>query len=761
MKKIIFLLCFMFLLLTSCKDNSIDSIYKEFINSDYFKEKLTVTVDNKTEKIGTLEIGDNSFLLQIANSAQFLYFKAKNTTLNFYMNQKFTMIDIPFTDSSTSDLPILIKEKKKTEFGFTITYEFKKTEGIEEFLDDTTFDIDFYLTKKRITQIKFVLPEVIEKLIGYQVTILLQNIEYGAMKEFAPNVSSYEFLDNNTFINHCLATFFPGTFPSTTEYELDIFGGNIITTKVNEEPIVTGYLKPDINVHKIYKLTLTIEDDIDYSIPGEYNTYASVVFEGFKYTTSVCIRVVEPNYELSLWETLTVPINGPLDFPCNLYDSNLGFIPLEASNLTYSDNFDITKEGVYTVIVSTEYEGKTYSKECVIEVKDPKYEIKLINEYDLIFKQNSNINLDDIDVILKASNPYFRDYYLKANIVGYVDVSCIGEYPVTLSVTVNDQTYTKDFTVQIINSQIDLQDTIEIESDIVDVFRIDDYLLLATSTSLYKYDIHTNQVVGKIDLLCQFNHYYYKDSYLYVTANYPYTSEYLENDEYSGTVNKISFDDFSLVSQVEVNFFPYSIFVDKRNQAIITMGLNQHVDLISLDFETKVWEKIDSIYMKSEIYYSHQEDAFILISTQTTEDPRYYVWNKAKESFVFKSYIYSNEGNCSFEKGQYINDACVIFFKSDSIWDYTFHDSVENKNLTLNAYTQAEHDYIEGNILYRSYLPYGTGTIYLVKYNLESNLFTYKQINSNTTEGKFEFYENMIYLLNNTTGKIEVYKYTD
>lgn len=52
----------------------------------------------------------------------------------------------------------------------------------------------------------------------------------------------------------------------------------------------------------------------------------------------------------------------------------------------------------------------------------------------------------------------------------------------------------------------------------------------------------------------------------------------------SGTVNKISFDDFSLLNQVEVNFFPYSIFVDKRNQAIVTMGFNQHVNLISLRF---------------------------------------------------------------------------------------------------------------------------------------------------------------------------------
>lgn len=45
------------------------------------------------------------------------------------------------------------------------------------------------------------------------------------------------------------------------------------------------------------------------SIPGEYNTYASVVFDDFKFTKSVCIKVIEPNYQLSIWDFLIVPIN--------------------------------------------------------------------------------------------------------------------------------------------------------------------------------------------------------------------------------------------------------------------------------------------------------------------------------------------------------------------------------------------------------------------------------------------------------------------
>lgn len=101
-----------------------------------------------------------------------------------------------------------------------------------------------------------------ENLIGHQVAILLEDIEYGKEKNFAPNVSSYEYLGNNTFINHCLSTLFPELFPPIIDYELDIIGGDIITTKVNEKPIVTGYLRPNANDYKTYKVNLTIEDDI-------------------------------------------------------------------------------------------------------------------------------------------------------------------------------------------------------------------------------------------------------------------------------------------------------------------------------------------------------------------------------------------------------------------------------------------------------------------------------------------------------------------
>ena len=111
MKKIILVLCFMFFLLTGCKEKNIDSIYKEFIKSDYFKGTLSVTVDNETEKLGTLEMGDNSFLLQLEGSTYFLYINSTNNAVRMYMNKKYTTLDIPFTGTSITNLPILIKEK--------------------------------------------------------------------------------------------------------------------------------------------------------------------------------------------------------------------------------------------------------------------------------------------------------------------------------------------------------------------------------------------------------------------------------------------------------------------------------------------------------------------------------------------------------------------------------------------------------------------------------------------------------------------------
>lgn len=44
MKKLFFILCFIDFLLTGCKNDGIDSTYKEFINSDYYKGELSVTI---------------------------------------------------------------------------------------------------------------------------------------------------------------------------------------------------------------------------------------------------------------------------------------------------------------------------------------------------------------------------------------------------------------------------------------------------------------------------------------------------------------------------------------------------------------------------------------------------------------------------------------------------------------------------------------------------------------------------------------------
>lgn len=41
--------------------------------------------------------------------------------------------------------------------------------------------------------------------------------------------------------------------------------------------------------------------------------------------------------------------------------------------------------------------------------------------------------------------------------------------------------------------------------------------------------------------------------------------------------------------------------------------------------------------MQSEVFYSCQEDTFILLSTRSSETPRYYVWDDTTSSYSYKN----------------------------------------------------------------------------------------------------------------------------
>lgn len=756
MKKILVGLFFLFILLTGCqKKVNVDEIYTDFTNSKYIKSTLCITTDNQTEKIGTIEKGYNHYLFRPEQqSLDFVYLIVNPKLLKIYMLEKYTTLPLEGY-AALIDAPVL--EKEKTDFGFVVRCGFnEEAEGISKTI---TLDVNFYLTKNRVTKISFLLPKSIIPSLEKSTEILFEDIEYGEERNFDPDVSSYEYLEGSLFIDYCLSELFPGEFPLITKYELESHRGHTIITKLNEEVKLEGDLTIG-NSYKIYDVDLTIEDTIDYSKPGEYFTTAYTMYKGIKYTTKVCIQVVEPNYEFEVFIYGPAPLNGEVEFSASLYDPIYGLIIV--SEVKFSDNLDLTKEGIYEVTVSTEYEGKIYSKVCEIEVKEPRYEIVLNNEYDLIAELNNSAALENLTVDLVPSSYAFTTYdNLKPEITGTIDFTKVGNYPITLSVTCNGQKYTKDFCVQVVDPSITLEKTIELQEKIVDSFIIDNYLLLATSTSLYKYDMLTNQIVGSVDLKCQYNNYYYRDSFLYVTANYPYTDTHLNNNKYSGTVNKISFEDFSLVSQVEVNLFPYGIIVNNRNQAIVKLGM-QDINLVSLDFETQTWKEISYTDTHGELYYDVQEDSFVLIYPQSEKQPKFYTWNSATSSYSYINLTTEFGYHIFRNQGQYIANG-VVLFDSTSIYKYTFPNTIQKIDLSLQKMNCLEDNHLEGNTLYKLYffrdlLDY----TYIVKYDLETNSYDYKKIRvDNSVYLKFEVYQDTIYLLNDTTGKIEVYSYKD
>ncbi|MBO5304843.1 MAG: hypothetical protein J6A99_04120, partial [Clostridia bacterium] len=159
-----------------------------------------------------------------------------------------------------------------------------------------------------------------------------------------------------------------------------------------------------------------------------------------------------------------------------------------------------------------------------------------------------------------------------------LDLTKIGKTEYLIGVNTGYSVLTATITVTVLQKE---ESTGSIELDVDGIYRIfdaDGNKLIASENKLYKYDIKNNQKLGEVDLIYTANSIYTKDGFLYVAANDLDSERYLEDDEYRGTVSKIKLEDFSLVNQVTVNCYPYSIFVDKRDNVIIGKGLDQWIE---------------------------------------------------------------------------------------------------------------------------------------------------------------------------------------
>ncbi len=263
-----------------------------------------------------------------------------------------------------------------------------------------------------------------------------------------------------------------------------------------------------------------------------------------------------------------------------------------------------------------------------------------------------------------------------------LDLTKIGKTEYLIGVNTGYSVLTATITVTVLQKE---ESTGSIELDVDGIYRIfdaDGNKLIASKNKLYKYDIKNNQKLGEVDLIYTANSIYTKDGFLYVAANDLDSERYLEDDEYRGTVSKIKLEDFSLVNQVTVNCYPYSIFVDKRDNVIIGKGLDQWIEYSIVDMTTGNLSSVTYGYNMDYLIYNEQKDAFLSVTQSISSGNDWY--------------YYKNNGYQQGEESENkINDVIKIYYNGGIVLDTVFANE-----FTIAIYDSNKKDYVTKKYTY-------------------------------------------------------------
>jgi len=399
---------------------------------------------------------------------------------------------------------------------------------------------------------------------------------------------------------------------------------------------------------------------------------------------------------------------------------------LIAKNIKYGDDFSplYTYYEFNDIYASNKDLGKLFREEIINRlagINKDHYKLSLDNYYalkkgeELILKGQIVKNEQTIISLEECEIVFDREIDYKANVENKYTVKIIygNFYKIAnIYVTIYDET--------------EVSDTIFLESIYIrDIFKYENYFLISDDTKLYKYNYETKEIEGEVLLKCIANSLYFKEGYLYVAANYPYSSGYLEDDAYDGTISKIDFETFTLLDQMHVDCFPYSICVDKRDKIIISKGHNQAIQYSIIDLENKTIEDIFYGYEKDCLIYNEEKDAFLSITPGLTSGNSWYFYQNGSYSsrevdsslgvkgvsyISFDgSVIVSSKGENGFDYAKY----------NDDIKDYVT-EFYQNDEDELNQFYSRYYITVYNDLVYHLKVKEGNKTASLVIFNIKS-----------------------------------------
>ena len=496
--------------------------------------------------------------------------------------------------------------------------------------------------------------------------------------------------------------------------KLDLAG--LISNSTNLPP--ENEIEP-INV-KVYFANLAIEE-ISYDLNGlapTMGTNTEIIIKNIKMeATEVNIPVYTSKYQTIANEDFFLAI-------VNLMSSLNPTLPGNPDN-----NPDITPDD-----------------EPSTEIK---YGLRVHDSYDI------SVKADNIDAYGTIYSSLGTSESVSLKLETAIPFHEAGSYPVRFSYEYLGTTYYADSVINIIDSTIKPSNlSISIQDKIKNSFIIDNYLYLATKDKLYKYDLTTNSLVGNaIDIKCRANKIVPYGDYLYVLANYEYSSEYLDEYQYRGTITKINKADFTIATILDVNYYPYDVDFKDENTLFVTKGLNQHVSLEEVDLVNKISKPILGSYAKDNILYDKENEIIYIIENYT----------KAYQ-FDATSNQYINIANPSI-----IGNIDYYYRIDNKIFTYNGYFDISNlNNITFNSYDilpdfASEYQFTydkENKMLYILADSYNDVYDYvLISYNLDTESTTTNYIVSRGTYTLVGAYANQVYIYNSHILGYDIYNF--
>jgi len=411
--------------------------------------------------------------------------------------------------------------------------------------------------------------------------------------------------------------------------------------------------------------------------------------------------------------------------------------------------FDLTKE---------DSDGNSSTNEYSFSLSEKYYYLDIGDSLDingLIY--NNGIACDDLSNYQISYTPE-------------LDLEKIGETKYEVSIVVKGHVL-KDTITVCVADRIKSTDVIDIGTNIVKSFEFGDYLLVADSDKLYKVNLSSHEIEGEVNLKCVARDICVKDNYLYVTANYTPLAGVSDKKKNLGTISKIDLTTFTISEQIDVDYPPYSIIVDKRGTVIVSKDSGSTSSIFGIiDFKNKT--STDFLVQNGENYayliYKEDKDAFISITQKSTSENR---WHFFEEGVGYNSQGTKAKGGINFVLYKSLDDNKIISNVDGEGFKFIKYNSntMEYKmkkyqfyNIPNSFYISPNDDIpyaIDGNIVYALIIRgYNREDGCLLIFDTEQETQIYKEIKlERNVLSQIFIYEDKLFVQYKNLEKIYIY----